>query len=82
MSDNNKSNGDSLEIEKGKEHIIVEIIEYIPNAVMSRTIIKKITGNVTAMSFSEGEELDDKIIPFDNFIQIIDGAADITTTLS
>ncbi len=78
MSGNNKRNYDSLEIEKGKQHIIVEIIEYIPNAVMSRTIIKKITGNVTAMSFSEGEELDDKLLPFDNYIQIIDGAADIT----
>jgi quercetin dioxygenase-like cupin family protein len=78
MSDNNKRNFDSVEIEKGKEHIIVEIIEYIPNAVISRTIIKKITGNVTAMSFSEGEEIDDKIIPFDNYIQIIDGVADIT----
>ncbi|HEX4958272.1 MAG TPA: cupin domain-containing protein [Lacibacter sp.] len=78
MNENNKRNYDSLEIEKGRQHIIVEIIEYIPNAVMSRTIIKKITGNVTAMSFSEGEELDDKILPFDNYIQIIDGAADIT----
>jgi quercetin dioxygenase-like cupin family protein len=85
MSDNNKSNNtnnkstnDVIEIEKGKEHIIVEIVEYIPNAVMSRTIIKKITGNVTAMSFSEGEEMDDKTIPFDNYIQIIDGAADVT----
>ena len=78
MSDNKKKSSDSVEIEKGKEHIIVEIVEYIPNAVMSRTIVKKITGNVTAMSFSEGEELDDKIIPFDNYIQIIDGVADIT----
>lgn len=78
MSDKYNNNNETVEIEKGKGHIIVEIIEYIPNAVMSRTIIKKITGNVTAMSFSEGEELDDKIIPFDNYIQIIDGVADIT----
>ncbi len=78
MSENKKNTNDSAEIEKGKEHIIVEIVEYIPNAVMSRTIVKKITGNVTAMSFSEGEELDDKIIPFDNYVQIIDGVADIT----
>jgi hypothetical protein len=31
------------EMEKEKAHIIVEIIEYIPNAVVSRTIIKKST---------------------------------------
>ena len=48
------------EIEKETTHIIVEIIEYIPNAVVSRTIIKKNSGNITAMSFDEGEELGEK----------------------
>lgn len=67
-----------FELEKAKMHIIVEIVEYIPKAVISRTIIKKVTGNVTAMSFSEGEELSEKMIPFDTYIQIIDGAADVT----
>jgi quercetin dioxygenase-like cupin family protein len=66
------------ELEKEKQHIIVEIIEYLPNAVVSRTIIKKTTGNVTAMAFDEGEELSDKTIPFDTFIQVIDGEADVT----
>lgn len=66
------------EMDKGVTHIIVEIIEYVPNAVVSRTIIKKSTGNVTAMSFAVGEELSEKAIPFDNYVQIIDGAASIT----
>jgi quercetin dioxygenase-like cupin family protein len=66
------------EIEKAKTHIIVEIIEYIPNSILSRTIIKKITGNVTASSFAAGEEQAEKTSPFDNYIQIIDGAAEIT----
>lgn len=61
-----------------KEHIIVEIIEYIPNAMVSKTIIKKSTGNVTVSSFDAGEELADKTSPFDNYIQVIDGAADLT----
>lgn len=75
--ENNKKETRVIELEKEKTHIIVEIVEYIPNAVISRTIIKKSTGNVTAMSFSEGEELSEKTIPFDTFVQIIDGAADI-----
>ncbi len=69
--------GSSAELEKAKEHIIVEFVEYVPNAVISRTIIKKSTGNVTALSLSEGEELSEKTIPFDTYSQIIDGAADI-----
>ena len=67
----------NLELEKSKVHIIVEIIEYVPNAVLSKTIIKKITGNVTVSSFDAGEELAEKTSPFDNYIQIIDGAAEV-----
>jgi quercetin dioxygenase-like cupin family protein len=69
---------DSSEIEKGKSHVVVKIIEYIPNAVLSKTIIKKITGNITLSSFDEGEELEEKTSPFDIFIQIIDGTAEIS----
>lgn len=69
---------ENLELEKSKSHVIVEIIEYIPNAVLSKTIIKRATGNITVSSFDAGEELAEKTSPFDNFIQIIDGAAEIT----
>ena len=65
------------DVEKSKVHIIVEIIEYVPHAVVSKTIIKKTTGNVTATSFDSGEELGEKISPFDIYIQIIDGAAEV-----
>ena len=75
---NDKSNNsDTIELEKSKAHIIVEIIEYLPNAVVSKTIIRKTTGNVTAMSFDTGEELGEKIAPFDTFVQIIDGTAEV-----
>ena len=68
---------DTSEIEKAKVFIIVEIIEYIPNSVVIRTIIRKTTGNVSAVSFDSGEVLTEKISPFDTFIQIIDGKAEI-----
>jgi len=71
-----KKNG-TIELEKSVSHIIVEIIEYVPNAVVSKTIIKKSTGNITAMSFAEGEELGLKTIPFDTFVQIVDGSAEV-----
>jgi quercetin dioxygenase-like cupin family protein len=65
------------EIEKSKTFIIVEIIEYIPNSVVIKTIVKKTTGNVSAVSFDSGESLTERVSPFDNFIQIIDGNAEI-----
>ena len=65
------------DIEKSKAFIIVEIIEYVPNSVVTKTIIKKSTGNVSAEAFDTGEGLSEKISPFDTFAQIIDGKAEI-----
>lgn len=65
------------EIEKSKAFIIVEIIEYIPNSVVIKTIVKKTTGNVSAVSFDSGESLAERVSPFDTFIQIIDGNAEV-----
>lgn len=65
------------EIEKSRAQITVEIIEYIPNSVVSKTILKKTTGNISVMSFDSGEGLTEKITPFDTFAQIIDGNAEI-----
>lgn len=69
---------DPFEQEKEKTHIIVQIIEYEPNAVVSKTIIRRLTGNITVSSFDAGEGLDEKLSPFDTYIQIIDGTAELT----
>ncbi|MEI6312527.1 MAG: cupin domain-containing protein [Bacteroidota bacterium] len=65
------------EIEKEKAFITVEIIEYIANSVVTKTILKKSTGNISVMSVDSGEGLNEKITPFDTFVQIIDGKAEI-----
>lgn len=57
--------------------INVEIIEYVPDSVVVRTILKKVTGVISAVSFDTDESLIEKTIPFDAFIQIIDGKAEI-----
>jgi quercetin dioxygenase-like cupin family protein len=68
---------ENLELEKSKALIIVEIIEYVHNSVVIRSIIKKSTGNISAVSFDTGEALSEKTIAFDTFVQIIDGKAEI-----
>jgi len=67
----------NTEVEKSKAHITVEITEYMSHSVVSRTIIKKLTGNISVMSFDSGEGLSEKISPFDTYLQIIDGNAEI-----
>jgi quercetin dioxygenase-like cupin family protein len=68
---------DTNEVEKSKAHITVEIIEYLPNSVVIKTILKKSTGNISVMSFDSGEGLTERTTPFDTFAQIIDGKAEI-----
>jgi quercetin dioxygenase-like cupin family protein len=76
-NENNNQPSDNIELEKSKSHIIVEIIEYVPNSVVIKTIIKKSTGNISIMSFDSGEGLMEKTSPFDTFAQIIEGNAEI-----
>lgn len=62
-------------IETGKAHIVEELIEYEHNATVNKSIMKKITGSINAMSFASGEGLNEKTSPFDTYAQIIDGSA-------
>jgi quercetin dioxygenase-like cupin family protein len=77
MPDNNEELSLKNELDKAKSYIVVEIIEYVPNAVVSKTIIRKSTGNISVMSFDTGEGLAEKTSPFDSFAQIIEGKAEI-----
>ena len=68
---------DIQEVEKSKAFISVEIIEYVPNSVVVKTILKKTTGNISLMSVDSGEGLTEKTSPFDTFAQVIDGQAEL-----
>ena len=65
------------EIEKSKTHILNEIIEYVPNSVVTKAIIRKITGNISIVAIDTGETLAENTSPFDTFLQIIEGGADV-----
>ena len=67
----------TTEIEKSKTHILIEIIEYVPNSVVSKTIIRKTTGNISVLAIDTGEGLTEKTSPFDTFLQIIEGTAEV-----
>lgn len=77
VTPSNTVSPDNSEIEKSKAFAIVEILEYIPNSVLIKTIISKTTGNVSAISFDSEELMTEKILPFDTLIQVIDGKAEV-----
>lgn len=68
---------ENTELEKSKSYIMIEIIEYVPNSVVIKTILKKSSGNISVMSIDSGEGLPEKTSPFDSYAQIIEGNAEI-----
>jgi quercetin dioxygenase-like cupin family protein len=55
-----------------------DLVQHQPGAVVSRTLIKKPTGTVTAFAFDAGEELSEHTAPFDALVLMVDGEAEIT----
>ena len=67
---------DMNEILKAQEYITSEILEYVTNDVVTKTILKKTSGTVSIMAFDQGQGLLEKSSPFDHFMQFIDGSAE------
>jgi quercetin dioxygenase-like cupin family protein len=61
----------------GKSNMLSKMVEYQDSAVISRTIIKKVTGTVTLFAFDRGQELSEHSAPFDAMVMILDGKGDI-----
>lgn len=55
-----------------------DLINYQEGSVVSRTIIDKKAGTVTLFAFDEKQGLSEHTAPFDAFVYILDGQADIT----
>lgn len=62
---------------QSQKHIILEIVEYVPNSTVRKTIIKKKGGSITAMSVDEGEMFCEKTSKCDTYVQVIDGKAEV-----
>ena len=52
-------------------------IAYQEGAVVSRTIVKKPTGNVTLFAFDRGEGLSEHTTPYDALVLVLEGEAEI-----
>ncbi len=55
-----------------------DLIEYQAGSVVSRALIKKPKGTVTAFAFDAGEGLSEHTAPFDALVFVVDGEAEIT----
>ena len=58
--------------------LLANLVAYQEGAVVSRTLVKRDSGNVTLFAFEEGQGLSEHTAPFDALVQILEGEAEIT----
>ncbi|WP_319406766.1 cupin domain-containing protein [uncultured Desulfosarcina sp.] len=57
---------------------LANFIDYSDDSVVSKTLLKKTTGNLTLFAFDAGQGLSEHTAPFDAVVYILDGQARIT----
>jgi quercetin dioxygenase-like cupin family protein len=75
--------GDSkkqTDIEKLKTQAtrLVDLADYRDGSIVSREIVSKKTGTITAFAFDEEQGLSEHTAPFDAVVEILDGEAQLT----
>ena len=55
-----------------------ELVSYKEGSVVSNTLHKDAAGTVTVFAFDAGEGLSTHQVPFDAFLQVFDGEAEVT----
>jgi quercetin dioxygenase-like cupin family protein len=69
------SAGESL---VGQARKLADLVAYQEGAVVSRTVIDKKVGTITIFSFDAGQGLSEHTAPYDAFVYIADGAAEVS----
>ena len=55
----------------------IDLVQYQEDSVVSRTLLDKETGTITLFAFTRGEGLSEHTAPFDAFVYVLDGKANI-----
>lgn len=55
-----------------------DAVAYQDGAVVSKEILKNIAGSITVFAFDAGQGLSEHTAPFEAFVNILDGEAEIT----
>jgi quercetin dioxygenase-like cupin family protein len=67
----------SNDFEKARVFSFNDSVEYASGGILSKTILKKETGNISLFSFAKGEALSEHTAPFDAMLQVVDGKGEI-----
>jgi quercetin dioxygenase-like cupin family protein len=68
---------ESNEFLKSNVFSFADSVEYADGAIVSKTVLKKQTGNISLFAFDKGEALSEHTAPFDALIQVVDGRGEV-----
>jgi quercetin dioxygenase-like cupin family protein len=68
---------ESKTFESAKIFDFTNEVEYSSNGIISKRILDKTVGNITLFSFDKEQRLSEHTAPFDAFVQVIEGNAEI-----
>ncbi len=67
----------AFEIEKEKVYLLIGLINYVPRSVVRQSIIKRNTGSISIVAADCNRNYSGKIVPYDTFLQLIEGSAEV-----
>lgn len=65
-------------IEPAKAHRLMGLVQYAEGSVVSRTLVDTDEGTLTLFAFDKGQALSEHTTPFDAYLSILEGSAELT----
>jgi quercetin dioxygenase-like cupin family protein len=75
--DNDTNPGDGT-LPRAEVVTVGALLDVVPGAVVSRTLLRRKTGTITLFSFDRGQQLSEHTAPFDAYVQVLAGEVELT----
>lgn len=62
---------------KNSPKVLASEIDYSEASIVSKVILKGPAGNITLFAFDQDQELSEHTAPFEAFVQVLDGEAEV-----
>jgi len=69
------SQGDQLSSSEATD--VTSLVDYAPDSIVSRELIKNTAGTITLFAFGAGQGLSEHTAPFDALVHILDGRSEL-----
>jgi quercetin dioxygenase-like cupin family protein len=65
-------------LEPARAHVLADCVRYADGSIVSRTVHDTGSGTITLFAFDAGQTLSEHTTPYDAYVCVLDGAAELT----